>query len=94
MTRLYGRAKRREQVKDYVPDVRFKRQSILSSLRMNGEMAPIVFSGTLNGDFFKVYIADCLASTLASGDIVVMDNLSSQKVAGVNKQPHAKSAGY
>jgi len=50
---------------------------------MNGEMTPIVFSGTLNGDFFKAYIADCLAPTLSSGDIVVMDNLSSHKVAGI-----------
>jgi transposase len=82
MTRLYGRAKSGERVKDYVPDVRFKRQSI-PSLRMNGEMAPIVFSGTLNGDFFKVYIAYCLAPTLSSGDMVVMDNMSSHKVAGV-----------
>jgi hypothetical protein len=66
MTRLYGRAKSGERVKDYVPDIRFKRQFILSSIRMNGEMVPIVFSGTLNGDFFKIYIADCLAPTLSS----------------------------
>jgi transposase len=50
---------------------------------MNGKMAPIVFSGALNGDFFKVYMADDLAPTLPSGDMVVMDNLSSHKVAGV-----------
>ncbi|MDR3298714.1 MAG: transposase [Candidatus Accumulibacter sp.] len=56
---------------------------MLSSLRMSGEMAPLVFSGTLNGDFFKVYIADCLAPMLSSGDIVVMDNLSSHKVDGI-----------
>ena len=83
MTRLYGRGKKGERVKDYVPDVRSHRQSILSSVRLSGEMVPLTFSGTLNGDIFKEYIAHCLVPTLSSGDIVVMDNLSSHKVAGV-----------
>ena len=83
MTRLYGRGKKGERVKDYVPDVRFHRQSILSSVRLNGEMVPLVFSGTLNGDIFKEYITHCLVPTLLKGDIVIMDNLSSHKVAGV-----------
>ena len=85
MTRLYGRAKKGERVEDYVPDVRFKRQSILSSMRLNGEMVPLVFRGTLNGDIFKEYVIKFLVPTLAEGDIVVMDNLSSHKVAGVKE---------
>ena len=83
MTRLYGRGKKGERIKDYVPDVRFHRQSILSSVRLNGEMVPLVFSGTLNGDIFKKYITHCLVPTLSNGDIVIMDNLSSHKVTGV-----------
>ena len=83
MIRLYGRGKKNERVNDYVPDVRFHRQSILSSVRLSGEMVPFVFSGTLNGDIFKEYIVQCLIPTLLKGDIVVMDNLSSHKVTGV-----------
>jgi hypothetical protein len=45
MTRLYGRATSEERVVDYVPDVRFERASILSSLRINGDMVPLVFEG-------------------------------------------------
>jgi len=43
----------------------------------------LIFEGSLNGDIFKEYIAQCLAPTLIAGDIVVMDNLSSHKVKGV-----------
>ena len=83
MTRLYGRGLSGERVIDYVPDVRFERTSILSSIRANGEMVPHVFEGALNGELFKAYISQCLAPNLHKGDIVIMDNLSSHKVKGV-----------
>lgn len=83
MTRLYGRALKGERVNDYVPDMRFKRTSVLSSVRLNGEMETIYFEGTLNGELFTAYIKKVLAPTLKKGDIVIMDNLSSHKVKGV-----------
>ena len=83
MTRLYGRNLSKERVVDYTPDVRFERTSILSSIRANGDMVPLVFEGALNGDLFKAYISQFLAPTLRKGDIVIMDNLTSHKVKGV-----------
>jgi transposase len=83
MTRLYGRSSSDERVVDYMPDVRFERTSILSSIRSNGDMVPLVFEGALNGELFKAYISQCLAPTLCEGDIVIMDNLTSHKVKGV-----------
>ena len=83
MTRLYGRSLSDARVIDYAPDVRFERTSILSSVRVNGDMVPLVFEGALNGDLFKEYISKCLAPTLQEGDIVIMDNLTSHKVKGV-----------
>ena len=83
MTRLYGRATSYRRVLDYTPDVRFERTTILSSVRANGDMVPIVFEGSLNGDIFREYIAQCLAPQIKKGDIVIMDNLSSHKVKGV-----------
>ena len=41
MTRLYGRGLSKERVVDYVPDVRYERTTILSSIRANGEMVPL-----------------------------------------------------
>jgi len=82
MTRLYGRGPSDERVVDYAPDVRFERTTIMSSFRLNGDMVPLVFEGSLNGEFFKEYIRQCLAPTLRKGDIVIMDNLTSHKVKG------------
>lgn len=83
MTRLYGRAPSDQRIFDYVPDVRFERTSLLSSFRINGDMVPLVYEGTLNGDFFKAYISQCLVPTLSKGDIVIMDNSTPHKVKGV-----------
>jgi transposase len=85
MTRLYGRAFEGERVVDYIPDVRFQRTSVLSSVRSDGSCVPIVFSGSLNGELFKQYLKEFLVPTLKEGDIVIMDNLSSHKVAGVSE---------
>jgi transposase len=83
MTRWYGRGVRSARVVDYVPNVRFERSSLLSSIRLNGDMVPLVFEGSINGELFKEYVSKCLAPTLRKGDIVIMDNLTSHKVKGV-----------
>ena len=80
MTRLYGRAPTNERVNDYVPDVRFERTSVISTLSLNGVDAPMMFKGTLNGDFFAGYVEHVLAPTLLPGEIVVLDNYSAHKV--------------
>ena len=53
--RLYGRAMSDERIYEYVPDVRFKRTSIISTLRLNGESVPFMFKGTLDGDLFIAF---------------------------------------
>jgi len=82
MTRLYGRSMTSRRVNDYVPDVRFERTSIISAIRLGGGSSPMIFKGTLNGELFKRYVSDFLAPTLMEGDVLVLDNLSSHKVAG------------
>ena len=83
MTRLYGRAVKHKRVVEAIPDIRFHRTTILSSVRLDGTTIPLVFEGALNGDMFRVYVSQLLAPSLKPGDIVVMDNLSSHKVKGV-----------
>ena len=46
----------------------------------------------MNGDAFRVYIDKVLAPTLSQGDIVVIDNLASHKVAGVREAIEAVGA--
>ena len=43
----------------------------------------MVVDGAINGELFLAYVNQILLSTLHEGDIVVLDNLSSHKVAGV-----------
>ena len=83
MTRLYGRAATNERINDYVPDVRFQRLSILSTVRLDGTQIPFVFNGSLNSELFKEYIEKLLAPALSSGDIVVLDNSSVHRAKGV-----------
>ena len=83
MTRLYGRAPTNERINDYVPDVRFQRTSILSTIRLDGTQLPLIFEGTLNGELFKKYVDDFLSPSLSEGDIVILDNSSVHKASGV-----------
>ncbi|OHC76185.1 MAG: transposase [Rhodospirillales bacterium RIFCSPLOWO2_12_FULL_58_28] len=54
--------------------------------------APMVLDGPMNGDWFKAYIEQVLAPGLAPGEIVVMDNLPSHKVARVREAIKAVGA--
>jgi len=59
--------------------------NVLAALRHDGLTAPMVVDGAINGELFLAYVEQVLLPTLREGDIVVMDNLSSHKVAGVEK---------
>jgi len=74
--RHYGRAKTGERVKEGVRDVRFERQSILSTIRLNGDMCPLVFEGTLNKHLFAEYVKTVLRPTLLPDDVLLLDNSS------------------
>jgi transposase len=39
----------------------------------------------MDGESFRAYVEQCLVPTLRQGDIVVMDNLASHKVAGIKQ---------
>ena len=75
-SRNYGRAPSNERIKEGRKDVRFERESILSTVRLSGEMCPLVFSGTLNKELFAHYIKTQLGPTLADDDILLLDNSS------------------
>ena len=92
MTRTYGRAPHDERVNDYVPDVRFERTSIISTMRLDGTQTPFMFEGTLNGEIFAFYIKEILSPTLTAGQIVFMDNLSSHKIEGALDPIYEKGA--
>jgi len=85
MTPLYGRAEIGKRVIDFVPHGHWKTTTFLAALRHDGLTAPLVVDGAINGKIFLAWVKQELLPTLHEGDIVVMDNLSSHKVAGVKE---------
>ena len=83
MTRRYGRCARGLRLRASVPHGHWKLTTLVAGLRTAGISAPYVFEGAINGQRFRAYIEQMLAPTLAPGDIVVLDNLRSHKVAGI-----------
>jgi transposase len=92
MTRLRGRALRGERILTAVPWGHWKTTTFVAGLRLSGLSAPMVLDGAMNGAAFKAYTEQVLAPSLKPGDIVVMDNLSSHKVAGVREAIKAVGA--
>jgi transposase len=79
MARRYGRAPRGERLRAAIPHGHWKTTTFVAGLRLEGVVAPLVFDGPINVQVFDAYVEQFLAPTLRTGDIVVMDNLSSHK---------------
>jgi transposase len=75
-----------------VPHGHRKTTTLVAGLRLDGMVAPMVLDGPINGDWFEAYVAQVLLPTLRSGDVVIMDNLSSHKRASVREMIEAKGA--
>ena len=73
------------RVHDHAPCARWQTSTFLAALRVTGLTAPGVFDGAIDGASFLAYIEQILVPTLHPGDIVIADNLSAHKVAGVRQ---------
>jgi transposase len=85
MTRRYGRAPRGQRLVAAVPHGHWKTSTFVAALRTSGLTAPLVVDGAMNGEVFRAYVEQTLVPTLVPGDIVILDNLGSHKVAGVRE---------
>jgi transposase len=92
MARRHGRAKRGQRVVAAVPHGHWKTSTFLAALRHDRITAPCVFDGAITGERFLAYVEQALAPTLASGDLVIMDNLAAHKVKGVREAVAARGA--
>ncbi len=79
MTRLRGRSLRGNRLQASAPFGKWGTQTFIAGLRSWGLTAPWVLDGPMNGAAFDTYVETQLAPTLAKGDIVILDNLSSHK---------------
>jgi len=85
MIRRYGRCPTHERLVDKTPHGHWKTTTFLAALRHDGLTAPLVVDGAINGAIFLAYVRQHLVPTLRPGDIVIMDNLSAHKIAGVRE---------
>jgi transposase len=92
MTRRYGRSPRGQRLVAAVPHGHWKTSTFVAALRHDAITAPCVIDGAMNGTIFRAYVEQVLAPTLKPGDLVIMDNLSSHKVAGVREAIEACGA--
>ena len=85
LVRLRGRAPRGIRVIGHVPLAHWETITFVAALRRNKMTAPMVVEGAMTGEMFRAYIEQCLVPTLKRGDIVVIDNLSAHKAAGIRE---------
>lgn len=79
MTRLRGRAPRGERLIDKTPHGHWKTTSLIAALGVGGVSCSTVIDGAINRDVFDAFVEQVLVPELRSGDVVILDNLSSHK---------------
>lgn len=92
MTRGYARASGGRRVHEATPGGHWKILTILSALSLGGLLATMTIEEATDGDIFLAYLEQVLGPKLRPGNVVVMDNLSAHKVAGVEQLIQAAGA--
>jgi transposase len=92
MTRRYGRAPKGVRVRDRVPKNFGLNITILGTLSCRGLEAVMTVEGATDAAVFRAYVHQVLAPTLQPGEILIMDNLSAHKVAGIREAIEATGA--
>lgn len=85
MTRLWGRGPKGERVTGHAPFAAWKTWTFIAALRCDEMTASMLIKGAANGEVFLAYVEQCLVPTLKRGDIVVMDNVPTHKVEGIQE---------
>src|SRR6201985_2340362 len=83
MAPLRGGGPKGARLRGFVPQGHWRTLTFLGALRCDQLTAPCVFDGPINGECFRAYVEQQLVPVLKPGDIVIMDNLGSQKSAAL-----------
>jgi transposase len=92
LIRLYGRAPRGERALGSAPQNYGQAVTLLGALACTRLEAVMTIVGATDADAFRTYVQEALCHTLREGDIVVADNLSAHKAAGVQEAVEATGA--
>ena len=92
MTRRYARAPRGVRIHETTPEGYWKILTIMGAMSLRGMIATMTIEAATDAEIFLAYLDHVLCPALRPGDVVVMDNLSSHKVAGVRDRIAATGA--
>jgi len=92
MTRRYARAPRGVRVHETTPEGSWRILTILAAMSLDGIVASMTIEAATDTEIFLAYLDHVLCPALRPGQVVVMDNLSSHKVAGVRERIEAAGA--
>ena len=85
MTPIRGWSPRGRKLVAKVPHGHWRTMTFIAALRCDRIDAPYVLDGPINGLTFTSWVEQCLVPTLATGDVVIMDNLGSHKGKAVRQ---------
>jgi transposase len=85
MTRLWGRCARGRRLCARQPHGHYQTTTLIAGVRLRGPCAPWLFEGAMDGEMFLAWLRQGLVPTLNPGDWVILDNLATHKVAGVQE---------
>ena len=83
LTRSYGRAAPGVRVVESVPANYGSNYTLLAAIGLDGVHAPWLLEGALDGEAWRLYVAEILLPSLRPGDIVLLDKLATHKLAEV-----------
>lgn len=92
MVRRYGRCPSGQRLLGKAPYGHWRTTTFVAALRRDGLNAPLALDGPMNGETFRAWTEQFLVPTLNPGDIVMMDNLPSHKVKGIEEAIAAAGA--
>jgi transposase len=84
MARAHGRCTKGQRMRMGFPHGHRKTTTLVAGLRLSGTVASTVLDVPINGDWFEAYVYQVLVPSLRSGDVVIMNNLSSHERLSVN----------
>jgi transposase len=85
MARRYGRALVGERCHSAEPQGHWQSSTFLAALRHDQITAPFFIEGAIDADVFTAYLRHVLCPELKQGDVVILDNLATHKVAAVKQ---------
>lgn len=91
-TRRYARAAPGERAVGDVPAGHWSVTTLVAAIGVQGVLASLIYSGGTDIEAFAAFVEEMLAPQLRSGDVVLLDNLSSHKHERVRLALEARGA--